>query len=93
MNQLIEEYWNRALKIARQYEAGEVDFADLTGFSEEFAASFTQQLGNLPEPQRASASSALENTLETAITSKTETSNASEALNELLISINRTPIY
>lgn len=93
MNQLIEEYWNRALKIARQYETGEVDFADLTGFSEEFAASFSQQLGDLPEPQRASASSALESTLEAAITSNTETGNASEALSELLISLNRTPIY
>ena len=93
MNQLAEEFWDRALKIARQYEGGEVDFADLTGLSEEFAASFLQELTQLPETQRGPACLALENTLETAIDSRNETSNASEALNELLISLNRTPIY
>ncbi|HEY9280514.1 MAG TPA: hypothetical protein VIP51_10620 [Eoetvoesiella sp.] len=93
MNELVEDFWTRALKIARQYEAGEVDFADLTGLGEEFAASFTEGIAELPEQARAPTCSALENVLQTAITSKEESSNASEALNELLMSINRTPIY
>ncbi|HUH86632.1 MAG TPA: hypothetical protein VL003_01095 [Pusillimonas sp.] len=93
MNELIEQYWARALKITRQYESGDVNFADLTGLGEEFAASFIEQLNELPEPLRATYCAGLETRLSTAIAQNGPDSPASQALGELRVSINRTPIY
>jgi len=93
MNELVEQYWSRALKIARQYDTGEVDFADLTGLGEEFAASFTDQINGFPEPLRATYCTGLESKLSAAINANGHESSAGQALNELLVSINRTPIY
>jgi len=93
MNQIVDQYWPRALKIAREYEIGEVNFADLTGLSEEFAASFIEQLNAMPEPLRAAQCAGLEAKLTEAITSNGTESGAGQALSELLVSINRTPIY
>lgn len=93
MNALVEQYWARALKIARQHETGEIDFADLTGLSDEFAASFTEQLNELPEALRTAQGTALEAKLQQALADSNISEHLSQALNELLISINRTPIY
>ncbi len=93
MNQIVEQYWPRALKIVREYETGDVNFADLTGLGEEFAASFIEQLNTLPEPQRAAQCAGLEAKLTEAIHANGEESNTGQALSELLVSINRTPIY
>jgi len=93
MNEIIEQYWARALKITRQYEAGEVNFADLTGLGDEFAASFIEQLNEVPEPVRARCCAGLETRLSTAIAQNGPESPAALALNELRLSITRTPIY
>lgn len=93
MNELIEQYWARALKITRQYESGEVNFADLTGLGDEFAASFIEELNDLPEPARARYCAGLEAKLSTAIAQKELESQAAQALSELRVSITRTPIY
>lgn len=93
MNELIEQYWARALKITRQYESGEVNFADLTGLGDEFAASFIEELNEMPEPLRAQYCAGLETKLGAAIAKNGSDSHASQALNELRVSINRTPIY
>ncbi|CAM5412000.1 hypothetical protein [Eoetvoesiella caeni] len=93
MNALVEQYWARALKIARQHETGEIDFADLTGLSDEYSASFTEQLNELPEALRTAQGTALEAKLQQAIGDDNTSEHTRQALNELLISINRTPIY
>jgi len=93
MNEIVEQYWAQALKISRQYESGEVNFADLTGLSEAFAASFIEQVNELPEPLRGRYCAGLETRLTTAIGQHAQDSHASQALGELLVSINRTPIY
>ncbi len=93
MNEIIEQYWARALKITRQYESGEVNFADLTGLGDEFAASFIEQLNEMPEPLRARYCAGLETKLSTAIAHNGPDSNAGQAFNELRVSITRTPIY
>lgn len=93
MNQIIEQYWARALKITRQYESGEVNFADLTGLGDEFAASFVEELNEFPEPLRATYCANLDMKLGAALTSSSQDSHAAQALNELRVSINRTPIY
>ncbi|MDX3896080.1 MULTISPECIES: hypothetical protein [Pusillimonas] len=93
MNEIIEQYWARALKITRQYEAGEVNFADLTGLGDEFAASFIEQLNEMPEPLRARYCAGLETKLSTAIAQNGPESPAAQAFNELRVSITRTPIY
>lgn len=93
MNEIIEQYWARALKITRQYESGDVNFADLTGLGDEFAASFIETLGEVPEPLRADYYTGLETRLNTAIAQSDPESQAGQALSELRVSINRTPIY
>lgn len=93
MNEIIEQYWARALKITRQYESGEVNFADLTGLGDEFAASFIEELNDMPEPLRARYCAGLETKLSTAIAQSDLDSHAGQALSELRVSINRTPIY
>jgi len=94
MNALVDQFWARSLKIAHQYDAGELVFADLTGLSEEFAASLNETLGELPEPIRSSQLSALEAKLQQEQEKRGKESPAiQEALNELLVSITRTPIY
>jgi len=93
MNEIIEQYWARALKITRQYESGDVNFADLTGLGDEFAASFIENLNDMPEPLRADYCAGLEARLSTAIAQNGHDSHAGQALNELRVSINRTPIY
>ena len=93
MNDIIEQYWTRALKITRQYESGEVNFADLNGLSDEFAASFTEMLNDIPEHQRARYCAGLETRLSAAIDKNDQESQAGQALTELRLSINRTPIY
>lgn len=93
MNAFVERYWARALKITRQYETGEFAFADLTGMGEEFAASFTEEISELPEPTRNATTTAMEAKLHQAMTASDISENASQALGELLVSINRTPIY
>lgn len=93
MNEIIEQYWARALKITRQFESGEVNFADLTGLGDEFAASFIEELSDMPEPIRAQYCAGLEAKLSTAIAKNAMESKAAQALNELRLSINRTPIY
>ena len=93
MNALVGQYWARALKIARQYEAGDFAFADLTGLGEEFAASFTEQINELPEATRNAQAAAMEAKLQQGLAASGISENASQALNELLVSITRTPIY
>lgn len=93
MNETIEQYWARALKITRQYESGDVNFADLAGLSDEFAASFIETLSEMPEPLRASHCAGLETRLSTAIAKNDPDTPATQALNELRVSILRTPIY
>ena len=93
MNQIIEQYWARALKITRQYESGEVNFADLTGLGDEFAASFIEDLNEVPESERAQCSTGLEAKLSIAITQNGPDSQAGQAFTELREAITRTPIY
>jgi hypothetical protein len=92
MNELVEEFAHQAADIAQQYESGAVNFADLTGLGEEFAASFAERIAELPEAGRAASCSTLENVLQAAISSGEKSDQAREALNELLLSLNRTPI-
>lgn len=93
MNEVVEKYWPRALKLVRQYETEEWAFADLTGFVEEFAEQYASHVNQLPESQRALSNSALEAEIKTAMRSASADSKTSQALSELLISINRCPIY
>lgn len=93
MNEIIEQYWARALKITRQYESGEVNFADLTGLGDEFAASFVEDISEIPEPLRATYCASLDTKLGTALTHSNQDSHAAQAFAELRMSINRTPIY
>ena len=93
MNAIVDKYSAYALRLAAQYEGGQVAFADLTGLVEEFAAKFTEHLNDLPESQRAPTSSALEASLDTSLKTVNQDSNTAQALNEILLSLNRTPIY
>lgn len=93
MNEIVEEYWPRALKLVHQYDTEELAYADLAGFVEEFAEQYTSQVNLLPKPQRALANSTLEAEIKTALRSVSTDSKASLALSELLISIDRCPIY
>ncbi|TAL88850.1 MAG: hypothetical protein EPN46_02320 [Candidimonas sp.] len=93
MNDIVDKYVAYARKIAVQYEAKQVAFADLTGLVEEFALEFTAQVNDLPESQRAPTRAALESALEATQNSLDERRLASQALEEILLSFNRTPIY
>ncbi|OWT55624.1 hypothetical protein [Candidimonas nitroreducens] len=93
MNDIVDTFLAQALKIAAQYEGGQVAFADLTGLVDEFAATLAEQLSDLPESQRPSVTSALESRLEGGIKELAPDSRAAQALGELLQSLNRTPIY
>lgn len=92
MNELTGLYWARALKIVRQFEAGEINFADLTGLGEAFAASLAQDLQKLPETTRPACCDALDARLKTAASTYDASSLASTALSELQLSISRTSI-
>lgn len=93
MNDIVDKYVVYARKIAVQYEAKQVAFADLTGLVEEFAAKFTAQVNELPESQRAPTRAALETAIEAAQNSLDEHSPSAQALEEILLSFSRTPIY
>ena len=93
MTTLVHEFFDQALELARQYQDGDVDFADLTGLCEEFAASFAERLTEQAESERASVTAKLEEVLLSAISSPNEPEKVKEALKELQTSLNRTPIY
>jgi len=92
MDNVVEQYWGRALKIARQYENAQVAFADLTGLIDEFAAAFFDELNSLTPSARAECSRGLEARLQAAV-AETDSQRCREALEEMLVSLNRTPIY
>jgi len=93
MNEIIEQHWPHALDLVQQYETDQFAFADLAGLIEEFSATYTNHINELPESQRALANSALEARIEAEMNGTAKDSKASQALNELRVSINRTPIY
>ena len=93
MTTLVHEFFDQALELASQYDNGDVNFADLTGLSEEFAASFAERLTEQAESERAGVTAKLEEVLLSAISSPNEPDKVKEALKELQTSLNRTPIY
>ncbi|WJJ93874.1 hypothetical protein [Neopusillimonas aromaticivorans] len=46
MNETLDLFRGRALKIARQYDTDHMTFADLTGMADDYAAAFHEALGN-----------------------------------------------
>ena len=93
MNDIVDTFSAHALKITAQYEAGQVAFADLTGLVDEFAAKLTEQLSDLPESQRTPITAALETRLDGRIKEMAPDSRSAQALSEILLSLNRTPLY
>jgi hypothetical protein len=93
MNDIVDTFSAQALKIAAQYEGGQVAFADLAGLVDEFAATLAEQLSDLPESQRPPITTALEARLDDRIKELAPDSRSAQALGELLQSLNRTPIY
>lgn len=93
MNDIVDIYSAYALKLAAQYEGGQVAFADLTGLVEEFAAKLNEQLADLPESQRAPTTAALEAFIDGRLKQMEPDGNNAQAMGEILQSLNRTPIY
>lgn len=93
MNDIVDTFSAQALKIAAQYEGGQVAFADLTGLADEFAAKLTEQLSDLPESQRPPVTAALESRLDERAKELDPDSRGAQALGELVQSLSRTPIY
>jgi len=93
MHQLTQQYWSRAQKIAQQYQQQEINFADLTGLADTFAATFANDTQSLARPEQTTIYQTLESTLTQAIQELDDDSAVAQALNELLIALTRTPIY
>ncbi len=93
MENISEQYWGRALKLARQYESGQVEFADLTGLIDEFSAAFFEEIGGLSPSMRSACSKDLESRLTTAMNSEGQSLPCREAMSEILVALNRIPIY
>ncbi|MEO6985629.1 MAG: hypothetical protein ABI155_09820 [Paralcaligenes sp.] len=92
MNDIVDKYVAYARKLAVQYEAKQIAFADLTGLVEEFASELSAQVTDLPESQRAPTRAALETAIEIAQNSMVQHERAAQAMEEILLSFNRTPI-
>lgn len=93
MESISEQYWGRALKLARQYESGQVAFADLTGLVDEFSAAFFEEIGGLSPSLRSACIKDLESRLTTAVNSESQSAPCRDAMSEMLVALNRIPIY
>lgn len=93
MENISEQYWGRALKLARQYESGQVAFADLTGLIDEFSAAFFDEIGGLSPSMRSTCIKDLESRLTTAANSESQSPPCRDAISEMLVALNRIPIY
>lgn len=93
MNETLDLFRGRALKIARQYDTDHMTFADLTGMADDYAAAFHEALGNSPDEIRQQAATRLQEKLLQDSNASGHSTKISEALLELAASLNRIPIY
>lgn len=93
MNETLDLFWGRALKIARHYDTDGLIFADLTGMADDFSASFHEAIADAPEDKRQRAIAALQTKLNDAGSSDRYAGRCNEAFTELAASLNRIPIY
>ena len=93
MNDTLELFRGRALKIARHYDTDHMIFADLTGLADDYAAAFNEALSDCPEDLRNHTAQLLQQKLLEASDNTMHSPKASEALVELAACLNRIPIY
>ena len=93
MNETLELFRGRAIKIARDYDTDHMIFADLTGLADDYAAAFHEALSSHPEELRNHTTQTLQQKLLEASDNAMHSPKASEALVELAACLNRIPIY